>query len=566
MSFTRKSTLTIALSILALLFSTQCSDNRATFEELENNRLFVIFKGTYESNNPQPWNVPADLYDPVAGVQDDSVDDFFDSSQLDPASEGDEFPTAFMVDIAEMRLVDTGGEQHKFSNYRQTLVFNVNNDSDILFNGTGYLMENDDVEGKVYVAVLIYLRKIVLNKAKKYSTGEGGWKLNETLRTIFAEKTLYGFPVLPGYDFVQHLIYSHYDRIRLESTYLNRVFPVLVPIAKPYVKYSSSLDSAVLEIRFVLKNFIKKYEVDGYDALGSMTTTHFYSLSDWLYDVRERENDIGGNLLTTARMYVPGYTGSVVGTNFTGSDSYVIAVPSDPSFTDVNEYVKNFTIPDENSAKYTPGGGLSVTETVDEGFSLYTLSVAGDPIADGVVPGDTIEMISTSTTFPEQYYIVNTVDAASITFKAEEGLGNDGDVSYQVWPVNRREANPCDFAVQPRRLGSGIESLLDYYAKFEYYRYQYNQKEKGCQNLDQYKSQWTNYADELAPKNFAIPPNATYVPAGNSYIISNITAPGSYEIFSAPAPSYGTLFYDNDFTHQGTVKVPVGGSETVDCY
>ncbi len=554
MSFIKKSFLVHAVAIAAVLFSSQCSDNRANFDELEKNRLYVILKGTYESNNPKPWAVPADMF---GLIQDDSVDSFSASSQL-ASGESDEFPKIFMIDIAEMRLVDSSASDHKFSNYRQTLAFSLNNDNDILFNGTGYLMENDDVEGNVYIGLMVYLRKIVMDKAKKYDTGPDGWIFNETLRTIFAEQTLYGFPVLPGYNFIQHLIYSHYDRIRLESLSLNRVFPMVIPITAPYVKFDTSQEAVVLEVRFVVKNYIKKYEVDGTDVSGAINTTHFYSFSDWLYDVRAGENDLGGNIFATARMYIPGMTGAITGTNNTGNDSYVIAIPSGD---DISEY----TLPDRNNKKIDgQPGTITAFPQADEIFSYYELQAPAGSTTS-VTPGDNIEI--SGGTFTDGYYIVDSVDDTTdiITIKAHKDLG-DGNVTFTVYPITRRNVNPCDFMAKPAVIGSGIEATLDYYARYERYRYDYNFREKGCHNMDQYAEQWNRYTAELSTGlggKIRIPPFATFVEAGGAYTLTNVNAPGSYDVYTANVPDYGFLFHDGDFTLRSTVDVPVGGSVTV---
>src|SRR4030067_907644 len=80
--------------------------------ELETNRLVVVIKGTYESNSPQPWNIP------VLRANDPLVED--DSVVIVQSPAGGVLPSAFMLDVSELRLLDVKGHQQKFSNIRQT--------------------------------------------------------------------------------------------------------------------------------------------------------------------------------------------------------------------------------------------------------------------------------------------------------------------------------------------------------------------------------------------------------------------------------------------------------------
>jgi len=116
------------------------------------------------------------------------------------------------------------------------------------------------------------------------------------------------------------------------------------------LKYDRDNDETVIEVRFVIKNFIKKYEYDYYDD-GDYKVCHYYAPSDWLRDVKAGETDIGRNLHAVARAYVPGETASVT---VNSSAGYVIAVP-------VTEKISYFNIDvtsDSNSDSYLNGADL----------------------------------------------------------------------------------------------------------------------------------------------------------------------------------------------------------------
>jgi hypothetical protein len=100
--------------------------------------------------------------------------------------------------------------------------------------------------------------------------------------------------------------------------------------------YSKENGETVLEIRLVVKNFIKKYEYDFYSA-GVYKVCHYYAFSDWLRDVKAGESDIGRNLHAVARAYVKGNTGSI--TVASGSSiRYVVAIPSSEVASNFNNY------------------------------------------------------------------------------------------------------------------------------------------------------------------------------------------------------------------------------------
>ena len=316
--------------------------------DLSSNKLLVVIKGTYESNSPQPWvTPPLGADDPL--VQDDSV--------INAKMDGfDRYPTAFMLDISDMELLDSNGDRHKFSSVRQSHAMSIEqNNLDPFFNGAGLILQNDDVPQKYYLALAILVRKMLFDNAMKYNTQamdpalipiDGAWN-----PTLFFD--VFGELPLPAYNFNQLQPHSYYDTLRLENYLINRVFPIVIGIDGSQSVLTLRKDfplPTVLEVRIVIKNFIKKYEIQNSDNTIS-GYLHYYALSDWLQDVQADETSIGGNLLATARWYTLGETGKISGTNNTGHDAHVIAIPHG---ADIN----NYTIPEINPPTLPPSGNL----------------------------------------------------------------------------------------------------------------------------------------------------------------------------------------------------------------
>ena len=291
--------------------------------EMGTNRLMVVLKGTYESNSPMDWDMPA----PTDGdygtlVMDDSVDD---CDEVGPN------PALLMVDLAEMKLVDSKGKDHRFSNYRQTYSF-LFSDYDPFFNGSGVVLENDDVPTRKspYIALGLYVRKMLMDSAIRYTPSADGW------RSLYVWDS-FDSRDLPSFNFNTFQVYSFYDTLRYEKTHINRVYPIIIPISdletgNPGLFYDRKPPLTVLEVRMVVKNFVKKYEYGAYPD-----QNHYFALSDWLQNVEPDETNIGGNILAVARAYIPGMTGRISGSNPAGGGRHIIAVPAGAS-------IENYTL------------------------------------------------------------------------------------------------------------------------------------------------------------------------------------------------------------------------------
>lgn len=312
---------------------TGCGD-QALFDELATNRIKVVIKGTYESNDPRPW----ESADPHYFEEDDSVYIYSNTSELEP--------NVFMMDIAGIS-VSSGKHKQYFANYRKTHVAPIS-DTEPLFDGTGIYYDNDDVRPDfVWQNVNIYIRKMLFDNAKRYSildilaTGNT-WGTPENVIDLFHEEKVEGF----NFNLAQVISYS--DSLRMNYLQVNRIFPLVIPVEDGFI-FNNKDSETILEIRLVVKNFTKKYEYEYVDADKNHKLIHYYALSDWLRHINRNEpaptsdtsGAIGGNLLAVARYYVPGKTADISGTTGVGGGRYVIAVKG----TSTGEYLFSGTRP-----------------------------------------------------------------------------------------------------------------------------------------------------------------------------------------------------------------------------
>ncbi|MBP7738048.1 MAG: hypothetical protein KA369_18875 [Spirochaetes bacterium] len=330
-----------AAGVLLVTVAAGCNTD-PLLTEIKTKKLLVVLKGTYETNSPQPWNMPTlcanydstgkcTQYTPeyLSLMQDDSV--------YECAATEDKLPTSFMVDIAEIRLWDTRGKSYKYANYRQTFASGLN-DIDPLFNGIGYPLNNDDIPSKLYPYALLYIRKMLTDGAQTYVARANGWASSPTW-DVYREAE---FPI---YNFNGLQIHSFYDTIRLESTSINRVYPLVVPINDMLtggvgMVYNGKFSTTVLEIRILVKNYIKKYE-QRTSLLTDYGVTHFYALSDWVNDVERGDTVIGGNLHATARTYIPELVGRISGTVPAAAATPGVHVIAIPAASDIRSYTLN---------------------------------------------------------------------------------------------------------------------------------------------------------------------------------------------------------------------------------
>ncbi|MCL1911520.1 MAG: hypothetical protein FWG13_04895 [Leptospirales bacterium] len=298
---------------MALVFSFSCTGD-PLLTELKTNDLEVIIKGTYESNTPRPWLSPSS-----ANLTSKSI-------TMHPVT-NTSLPSTFMIDITGMTL--TGDKTAEFGHYRVTYSCPTN-DSASFFNGTGITMKNDDVpSGKNYDNINLYLRKILFSDAQRYNLSSVGWENGIDFITYFEEVKVNAF------NFNLPLVQYFYDTLR-EDDSVNRVYPLRIRISNG-LNFNRK-EKTVLEIRLVIKNFIKLYEYNSLDYPSDKPyIVHYFGVSDWLREVKPGENLAGGNLLAVARTYVKGQTGRVFGASNTGA-RYIIGIPA-------NEDIDDYTMP-----------------------------------------------------------------------------------------------------------------------------------------------------------------------------------------------------------------------------
>lgn len=291
----------LLFALLILIFA-GC-DGEPVFTEMSTNRLKIKIKGTLESDATTvsvPFNKTV--------LVDDSVNDRTVTTAP--------FPDNFMLDIAEIKL-----NGKPIGKYRQ--VFSIPlSDHVPFFNGEGITLKNDDPGNGTYSTVQLYIRKMIFDNAKIYHGA--AFENEEMARVIFKENEVEGF------NFNNLQVNSYWDSLRDNASRVLRVYPLEIPIIGE-MNYDRNDDETVLEIRIVIKNFIKMYEYDYYDA-GIFKVCHFYGFSDWLRDVRKDERNMGRNIIAVARAYVPDKTGTVEVTAPAGR--YVLAIPSTEQIAD----------------------------------------------------------------------------------------------------------------------------------------------------------------------------------------------------------------------------------------
>ncbi len=344
------------LFFVAIVLVNGCTGNKPLFDELSGSRLTVIIKGTFESTSNSASLRGWDTTVPGTKI-DDSVNDFITDSS-------ENYPTTFMVDIAEMRLDDD-----KVANYRQVFTASVD-DSDPFFNGQGVRLKCDDVKpGKMYNSVKLYIRKLVFDNATQWYIDAGGTVVqDDDPEVIFHEKTVKGF------DFNQLMVNTYYDYLKENYQDINRVFPLVIPIDGGLLVNKD--EEVVLEIRLVIKNFIKLYEYDFTNDSGYPAAYHYWAPSDWLRDVHPDDVYIGGNLLGVARVYRKDKVATVSGNTNTYGSGYVIAIPANDIYGNpqtIDHYFLDDDSLDWTRPKVYPPAAPSVKVGTVEGLLDYYL-------------------------------------------------------------------------------------------------------------------------------------------------------------------------------------------------
>lgn len=565
--------------MIVFAFVSGCKNEQGIFQEYDTKRLKVILKGTYASNSPAEGFIDLSGYtsesisDPA--IKDNSIVLCNESLILDdPGTPEDEsalalvdLPSRYMLDIAEMEL-----NHDNFSKFRRAKIFDLD-ETEPFFNGTGISLDCDDpVHLKAYSNVRLKTRKMAFDKAKIYNVTADGWAYKEDAEIIFNEKD-----GVKAYNVNLLQKNSYYDSLREESSHINKVYPLKIPIVGG-MTFNRNKEEMVLEVRILVKNFIKKYEYKDYDSEDDdeLVAIHFYGFSDWLRDVRSGEYDIGGNIIGVARAYVPSEVGSISGSS-PSRNTFVIAIPAgDPK----TKYAlvrpqDDLDFPAIPPVPYT-GSGI-VTDLTDGNYQIVT----PDDHSEIFTAGDYIEVNPWGTNTATKQYFIKEVTASAITFMARSGYGDSAlDVDYSLFPAGYRDNNPCDLPKAPDsdEYLDNLNSYLEYLASFEKYRYEWNAAIQDCNDLElladldadwsafsNYAKAWINYENSV--KKIVLPPLAAYAASDAGYTIENVM-PGSYDIYYtnvdvSATDRYGKLFYTDELDAYSANPVTVGKNESV---
>jgi hypothetical protein len=241
------------LILLPLMFTSSCGDE-PLITELVENRVKVILKGTFESDDSVPaWSVSG--------------------------------PSVFYLDISEIRA-----DGDKFANYRYVDSILLD-ESNGFFNGQGLNYDSDDLFiDEKYENLELYIRKMGFDNASPSAT-----------TFYFNDKDV------PGYDFNLKQIYLESGPDEDET---NLVFPLLAPVAGS-INYDGK-GEWIVEARVVIKNNIKKYSTS--DGISFWAIDD--NIND--VSNESSVGYIGGNLASIAYAYKKDYTGTITVPSATG--------------------------------------------------------------------------------------------------------------------------------------------------------------------------------------------------------------------------------------------------------
>ncbi|HOR44601.1 MAG TPA: hypothetical protein PK624_07380 [Spirochaetota bacterium] len=238
--------LLLTLILLPLFFTSSCGDD-PLITELVENRVKVLLKGTFESDDSVPaWSVSG--------------------------------PSVFYLDISEIRA-----DGDKFANYRYVDSIPLN-ETNGFFNGQGLNYKSDDLYiDEKYDNLQLYIRKM------------GFDNVSPSTNTFY-----FNGKDVPGYDFNLKQIYLESGPDEDDT---NLVFPLLAPVAGS-INYDGE-GEWVVEVRVVIKNNIKQYSTsDGITFWAIEDNINDVSNESSV-------GYIGGNLAAIAYAYKKDYTGTI---------------------------------------------------------------------------------------------------------------------------------------------------------------------------------------------------------------------------------------------------------------
>ncbi len=302
----KRNILTTAI-IFSVLMLNSCFTNEPVLSQLYNDRITLIVKGTYESNDPYGWQgIYTDDGVTTKGIT--FTNNVTNQSEI-----------KWYIDLAEMRMAqstakpsgDTNAEYYMlFAQERQVMcsdtsaLYGKSLDTCISENGTaklnaffgdGLQIPAVDVKAGDYKHFTIYFRKLVTWPSEKYTAG-GVYEGN--LVTLFDNRYIYGTDIEGIYQY--------------KSTDLST--PVLFPLQRTDLSLhvEDSERPYVMEVRIFLKNLMMKHVMD-YTLTNEQIS--FVGPSDWAanhqYSTAIYQKTMGENMIFTARIYHPDDVGSI---------------------------------------------------------------------------------------------------------------------------------------------------------------------------------------------------------------------------------------------------------------
>lgn len=310
-----------AILLSAVIFVTGCgpADEGPLLSLLTNNRMMVLLKGTYASDRPLEFS---QINNNQLFIDDDNTDpavEPIDSEGVPAYSNLD-----FFLDFGEIRLstksylsnlydITSESDAEDFwdvvSTERQVYCsrlysFEPDNEACIdsgglvqfveFFNGAGAIYPSRDVGPGTYTHAGVFMRGVFTGFQKQDGVRQTGFFDNNE---IFGADVMPLLNYDPGIDLAQ------------KAALPPQFFPlhhITYPGQQNYMTVGNGFVPLVLEIRFNLKEnlMLHSYSVQGDNPRTVVT------MSDWRKP-HDGQINMGGNVLTRARMYYPDYTSTI---------------------------------------------------------------------------------------------------------------------------------------------------------------------------------------------------------------------------------------------------------------
>lgn len=362
----------IGTFILAIIIFQSCFTNEPVLSQLYNDRITLILKGTYESNDPYDWQA---IYtsDAVTTEAMTLQDDITNQSEI-----------KWYIDLAELRMAkgtgfsgtDADDYWMLFARERQVLcsstsaLYDKELETCIKNSGTSKLNSffNDglsipavDVKSGEYNHFAIYFRRLVTWPSNKYSSKS----YSGDLAALFDNRYVYGTNIENLYNYEED---DSDDVIMfpLERTDLN-------------LKIESNEKPYVVEVRVFLKNLMMKHLIN---YTSEDEQVFFVGPSDWatdhLYNDSTYQEYLGKNMIFTARVYYPDESGSIQVNTGGAANCYFAVVKAGDTFNPISELPLAAT---------QATNGYSIKNLPEGTYDLYkTCDTSGNGVANDGYP------------------------------------------------------------------------------------------------------------------------------------------------------------------------------------